>query len=224
MAKLPTALLPRSLPSSSSSSASSTLFSCSATHRPTSTLPTSTFLARTTQQVRHATKVERPKRPFTWTQIIQLSDGSTYTTRTTAPLSVYRSSKDTRNHARWQPHESSLQNVEVDEAGKLASFRKRFGGAFDIASGPAPASQEPTATATEGGNAAQTAGAPSGQDGKKAQKAQDIEAEEALATARAAEAEEGDVFADLMSSFVVDQPQLKGGRIAGKDTKKGKKK
>ncbi|KAF3760163.1 hypothetical protein M406DRAFT_234903, partial [Cryphonectria parasitica EP155] len=82
-------------------------------------------------QVRHATEVTRPKRPYTWTQIVQLSDGSTYTTRSTSPLPVYRSTKDTRNHLTWQPSEVSLQNVEVDEAGRLASFRQRFGTGYE---------------------------------------------------------------------------------------------
>ncbi len=31
----------------------------------------------------------------------------------------------------WQPSEKALKNVEVDEAGKLAAFRERFGRAFD---------------------------------------------------------------------------------------------
>ncbi|ROV91477.1 hypothetical protein VSDG_07150 [Cytospora chrysosperma] len=91
------------------------------------------------QQVRHATEVARPKRPYTFTQVVQLSDGSTYTTRSTSPLPVYRSTKDTRNHLTWQPSESSLKNVEVDEAGKLASFRGRFGVQYDLGEDPAPA-------------------------------------------------------------------------------------
>ena len=92
----------------------------------------------TTQQhqVRHATEVVRPKRPYTFTQIVQLSDGSTYTTRSTSPAPVHKSTKDTRNHLMWQPSEVSLKNVELDEAGKLASFRGRFGTAYDLADDP----------------------------------------------------------------------------------------
>ncbi|KYK57091.1 50S ribosomal protein L36 [Drechmeria coniospora] len=82
-------------------------------------------------QVRHATFIPRPRRPYTFTQLVQLSDGSTYTARTTSPLPLYRTAKDTRNTLLWQPSEKSLRNVELDEAGKLAAFRERFGRGFD---------------------------------------------------------------------------------------------
>jgi acetyl-CoA acetyltransferase len=52
--------------------------------------------------------------------------------RTTSPAPIFRSTKDTRNHALWQPSDSSLRNVEVDEAGKLAAFRARFGRSWDV--------------------------------------------------------------------------------------------
>ncbi|RFU80674.1 mitochondrial ribosomal, partial [Trichoderma arundinaceum] len=65
--------------------------------------------------------------------LVQLSDGSTYTARTTSPLPLYRASKDTRNTLLWQPSEKSLRNVELDEAGKLAAFRERFGRGYDAA-------------------------------------------------------------------------------------------
>ena len=96
--------------------------------RPTTSSSTLTCAA---QQVRHATYVARPRRPYTFTQIIQLSDGSAYTHRTTSPQALYRANKDSRNTLTWNPHETSLKNVEVDEAGKLAAFRERFGRAFD---------------------------------------------------------------------------------------------
>ena len=82
-------------------------------------------------QVRHATFIHRPRRPYTFTQLIQLSDGSSYTVRTTSPQPLYRAAKDSRNSLLWQPSEKTLKNVEVDEAGKLAAFRERFGRAFD---------------------------------------------------------------------------------------------
>lgn len=81
--------------------------------------------------LRHATFVRRPRRPYTFTQLIQLSDGSSYTVRTTSPQALYKSAKDTRNTLLWNPSERSLKNVELDEAGKLAAFRDRFGRAFD---------------------------------------------------------------------------------------------
>jgi hypothetical protein len=64
--------------------------------------------------------------------MVQLSDGSTFTQRTTSPAPVYRSITDTRNHLLWQPSEKMLQNIEHDEAGKLSRFRERFGRDFDL--------------------------------------------------------------------------------------------
>ena len=82
-------------------------------------------------QTRNANIIRRPKRPYMFTQLVQLSDGSTYSMRTTSPHALYKSSKDPRNHVLWQPSEKSLQNVEVDEAGKLAAFRDRYGRGWD---------------------------------------------------------------------------------------------
>lgn len=116
----------------------------------------------------------------------------------------------------------------MDEAGKLARFRARFGGAFDAAlptkaaaaaTAAAVSSPEVDASAAKGGKNLKKKAAAAEEELKKAE-------EEKKAAEKAAEAEAGgeDMFADLMASFVVDQPNLKGGRIAGKDTKKGKKK
>jgi hypothetical protein len=45
---------------------------------------------------------------------------------------MYETDKDSRNHIMWNPSESSLKNVEADEAGKLATFRDRFGHGFEV--------------------------------------------------------------------------------------------
>ncbi|KAF4344316.1 ribosomal 36 precursor mitochondrial [Fusarium beomiforme] len=82
-------------------------------------------------QVRHATFIPRPRRPYTFTQLVTLSDGSAYTMRTTSPVPIYRATKDTRNTLLWQPSEKSLKNVELDEAGRLAAFRERYGRSYD---------------------------------------------------------------------------------------------
>ncbi|KAI0598842.1 hypothetical protein F4775DRAFT_553248 [Biscogniauxia sp. FL1348] len=93
--------------------------------------------AFSTTPQRGADIIRRPRRPYTFTQLVQLSDGSTYTARTTSPHAVYKSTKDARNHVLWQPRERTLRNVEVDEAGKLAAFRGRFGTVWDAdAAGP----------------------------------------------------------------------------------------
>lgn len=95
-----------------------------------STTP-STRSTLNSHQIRHATFITRPRRPYNFTQLVTLSDGSTYTIRTTSPQPIYRATKDTRNTLTWQPSERSLKNVELDEAGRLAAFRERFGRAFD---------------------------------------------------------------------------------------------
>jgi len=82
-------------------------------------------------QKRHASLLKRPHRPYTFTQLIALSDGSTYTVRSTSPAPVHRSTQDSRNHPIWQPSIDSLKNVEKDEAGRLRAFRERFGRGWD---------------------------------------------------------------------------------------------
>ncbi|KAI9829237.1 MAG: hypothetical protein M1819_006417 [Sarea resinae] len=93
------------------------------------------------QQTRHASLLRRPKRPYTFTQLITLSDGSTFTHRTTSPLPIFRSTKDTRNSPLWNPSSQKLLNVEEDEAGRLRAFRAKFGRGWDA---------ESTAAAEEG--------------------------------------------------------------------------
>ena len=84
------------------------------------------------QQIRHASLLRRPKRPYTFTQLITLSDGSTFTHRTTSPQPIYRSTKDTKNSPLWNPSSQKLLNIEEDEAGRLKRFRRRFGRGFDV--------------------------------------------------------------------------------------------
>ncbi|KAH7085619.1 hypothetical protein FB567DRAFT_24786 [Paraphoma chrysanthemicola] len=86
---------------------------------------------RPTTQVRHATLLKRPKRPYTFTQLITLSDGSSFTLRTTSPQPVLKSAKDIRNAPLWNPSSQKLLNVEEDEAGRLAAFRAKFGRGWD---------------------------------------------------------------------------------------------
>ena len=144
-------------------------------HRPTTTFPAPPpALSRTRPRAsappqrrafsqtaaRGATIVRRPRRPYGFTQLVQLSDGSTYTQRTASPLALYRSVKDTRNHALWQPNNASLRNVEVDEAGKLAAFRERFGRGWDADAPPSAAGADAGAAGTEDG--APDAGAAAG--------------------------------------------------------------
>ncbi|PYI18382.1 hypothetical protein BO86DRAFT_385004 [Aspergillus japonicus CBS 114.51] len=90
--------------------------------------PSTTFIC---SQCRHATLLRRPKRPYQFTQLITMSDGSTFTHRTSSPLPIYRSTRDTRNSLMWNPSSSRLASLEKDEAGRLAAFRAKFGRGFD---------------------------------------------------------------------------------------------
>lgn len=124
MARLPVALAP------TRASASCLL----STTTSTSTSTTLRIPSSLRVHARHATFIARPRRPYKFTQMVRLTDGSTYTMRTTSPEPLYRPVKDTRNSLLWQPSEKSLRNVELDEAGRLAAFRGRFGRGFDAAS------------------------------------------------------------------------------------------
>jgi hypothetical protein len=83
------------------------------------------------QQTRNATLIRRPKRPYTFTQLVTLTDGSTYLHRTTSPSPVYKVTKDVRNSPLWNPSSSKLSNIEEDDAGKLRAFRSKFGRGWD---------------------------------------------------------------------------------------------
>ncbi|PGH29121.1 hypothetical protein GX50_08126 [[Emmonsia] crescens] len=171
--------------------------------------------ARTTficTQCRHATLLRRPKRPYTFTQLITLSDGSTFTHRTTSPLAVYRSTRDTRNAPLWNPSSEKLRNVEADEAGRLAAFRSKFGRSWDatntaaaVAAAAADAAAA-TATATDGGMA----------EGD-AKQAKDTTVEEAVEF-EFEEDEEEENLLDLISSF----GQTEGSQMAQPEKGKGK--
>ena len=101
-------------------------------HRAHLPLPSCPHFQISHTQRRNATFLRRPIRPYTFTQLTILSDGSSYLSRTTSPLPVYRSTKDSRNHPLWQPSLDSLRNVEQDEAGRLRAFREKFGRGWDL--------------------------------------------------------------------------------------------
>ena len=154
-------------------------------------------------QVRHATYVLRSRRPYQFTQLVQQSDGSTFTVRTTSPVALYKSDKDTRNHMLWQPTNKSLRNVEVDEAGKLAAFRGRYGAGWDLG-GPA------------GGDAA---------EGKPGKKEGGDKVEVAATPAKAEEPAAADPFeslVDLISSYATDDKNIQGGLSAKDQARKDK--
>ncbi|KAI8096422.1 uncharacterized protein BX664DRAFT_323966 [Halteromyces radiatus] len=65
-------------------------------------------------------------KPEQFLQTIVLSNGATYTVRTTSPVrSQIRLTKDTRNHPLWNP--AMLKEGVTDESEQLTKFQKRFG-------------------------------------------------------------------------------------------------
>lgn len=114
-------------------------------------------------QLRCATFLRRPRRPYTFTQLVTLSDGSTYTHRTTSPAPVYRSTKDTRNTPLWNPSSQKLLSAESDIDGRLRRFREKFGRGWD-----ATRQGDREGTAQENLEFGQDGGRSGGQPGGKA--------------------------------------------------------
>lgn len=165
----------------------------------TSTIRTpTTFIC---SQCRHATLLRRPKRPYTFTQLVTLSDGSTYTQRTTSPVPVYRSTRDTRNSLLWNPSSHKLMNVEEDEAGRLAAFRAKFGRSWDANT---PNEEEVKKKEEEDAQVRTEAAAVQAAGEQKLEKNNEAaEAEKARLQAEQAkeDQEEEDNLLDLISSF-----------------------
>ncbi|KAI8065386.1 uncharacterized protein B0P05DRAFT_589961 [Gilbertella persicaria] len=66
------------------------------------------------------------KKPEKFLQTVVLSNGATYTVRTTSPTrNQIRLTKDTRNHPLWNP--AMLKEGVTDESEQLTKFQKRFG-------------------------------------------------------------------------------------------------
>ncbi|OTB02587.1 hypothetical protein M426DRAFT_322514 [Hypoxylon sp. CI-4A] len=184
-------------------SSSSSLTITQATTTTTAHLkPSHTPLSHTPS--RAATIIRRPRRPYQFTQLVQQTDGSTYTMRTTSPHALYKSQKDTRNHVLWQPSDTSLRNVEVDEAGKLAAFRGRFGRGWDAEKSPEVAALDrlEAAAAAEDGEAEGKKS--SGGAAKKGDKDKDKDKVKKEAPAPA-----GDALSDLIASYSTSQEPLK---------------
>ncbi|KAL1913148.1 hypothetical protein Sste5344_001237 [Sporothrix stenoceras] len=129
--------------------------------------------------------------------MIQLSDGSTFTVRTTNPHPLHRCNKDSRNHIIWQPSDKSLRNVEVDEAGRLAAFRSRYGRGWDATADATAKEASDTQTKATG------------------------QAENAAAD----KASPQDMLADLLSGYAAkEEPANVGGLSAKEQARKDKKK
>lgn len=173
--------------------------------------PTRTTLS--VSQRRHATLLRRPIRPYTFTQLVTLTDGSVSIQRTTSPTPVYKSIKDTRNHPMWNPSSQKLANLEEDEAGRLRAFRRRFGRGWDAEAAEKERDQD---EADEKGGKGDDGAAGASRAGKR----------DSASSPGSDGAAEGDLM-DLISGF--DVPAGAGGRgnpsisAAKKVAGKGKK-
>ncbi|KAG8685041.1 hypothetical protein FRC11_011210 [Ceratobasidium sp. 423] len=62
----------------------------------------------------------------TYPQTVFLSDGSSFTHRTTAPRSVVRLTRDITNNPVWQPGMEARAGEEEDLSGRLGRYKRRF--------------------------------------------------------------------------------------------------
>ncbi|KAI7861352.1 hypothetical protein BDF14DRAFT_1738891 [Spinellus fusiger] len=82
--------------------------------------------------VRYASTAAPASKPEVFLQTIVMSNGATFTVRTTSPVRPQiRLTKDTRNHPLWNP--SMLKQGLTEESEQLTKFQKRFGGGADLA-------------------------------------------------------------------------------------------
>lgn len=59
-------------------------------------------------------------------QTVFLSDGSSFTHRTTTPRSIIRLTRDITNNPVWQPGQEARAGEEEDLSGRLGRYKRRF--------------------------------------------------------------------------------------------------
>ncbi|KAF8595186.1 hypothetical protein BDV93DRAFT_501441 [Ceratobasidium sp. AG-I] len=62
----------------------------------------------------------------TYPQTVFLSDGSSFTHRTTTPRSIVRLTRDITNNPVWQPGQEARAGEEEDLSGRLGRYKRRF--------------------------------------------------------------------------------------------------
>lgn len=121
------------------------------------------------------------------------------------PTALYKSAKDSRNHLLWQPSDKSLKNVELDEAGKLAAFRERYGRGWDLDAKMTPEEEEAAAAAlAAGGKGAKKAAAEEALLAKKKAAEEEAAKKKAAAEAEAEEVDPFDSLTDLISGYATE--------------------
>lgn len=69
--------------------------------------------------------------PLVFSQLVILSDGSSFTSYTTAPSpAAVRLTRDITNNPLWNPSQEGRRASDADEGGRLARFKKRSAGLF----------------------------------------------------------------------------------------------
>jgi complex III assembly factor LYRM7 len=94
--------------------------------------------AQSTKSKAHGTDATDAQQPWTrealprpvphFGQTVILSDGSTLRLFTTSPRGTMRLTRDPTNHPLWNPKADGRGAGDEDESGRLARFRRRFGG------------------------------------------------------------------------------------------------
>lgn len=136
-----------STPSTSSIASCSRAFSTSAilgardTGKPTTTKEEQVLWAAST--------IPRPVPHFGTLTI--LSDGSTIQLHTTSPRGINRLTRDPTNHPLWNPKADRRGAGDEDESGRMARFRRRFGGAEESVDTQAESSSEKAASPSRRG-------------------------------------------------------------------------
>lgn len=70
----------------------------------------------------------RPAIYYKFDQTVELSDGSTIQRRSIYPSVEFKMLQDQRNSPIWNPSKPDLKALLAGESGKLAKFRRKFGG------------------------------------------------------------------------------------------------
>lgn len=70
----------------------------------------------------------RPAIYYKFDQTVELSDGSTIQRRSVYPSVEWKMLQDQRNSSIWNPSKPDLKALLAGESGKLAKFRRKFGG------------------------------------------------------------------------------------------------
>ena len=92
----------------------------------------------------------RPAIYYKFDQTVELSDGSTVKRKSVYPRVEWRMLQDQRNSSLWNPSKPDHKAMLAGESGKLAKFRRKFGGLGDINdSTPEESTKADTASAPE---------------------------------------------------------------------------